>query len=233
MRENPVTIYTDGAAEPNPGPGGYGVVVISALGRKELSAGYKLTTNNRMELLAVIAGLESLEKPSTVTVYSDSRYVVDSVQKGYVMRWNQRGWIRGKNEQVKNVDLWERFLQACKPHIVRLSWVPGHAGITENERCDRLAVESAQSENLIDDTGYERHAVPSTPALPVNKPEGNFPRVTHTRPGEPCRKCNTQLVRRQPERKKLKRGQTYYYEWYLLCPGCGTMYMVDSAKRYV
>ena len=149
-----VEIYTDGAAEPNPGKGGYGVVLLFGKHRKELSEGFELTTNNRMELLAVIIGLEALKKPCQVTVFSDSRYVVDAVEKGSVFRWERKNWMRTKNEKAKNPDLWKRFLSVYGEHTVTLEWVPGHKGIVENERCDVLAVLAAKSDNLKPDDGY-------------------------------------------------------------------------------
>jgi|SRR5690554_1555875 len=147
-----VAIYTDGAARGNPGPGGYGVVLISAQGHyKEISEGYRNTTNNRMELLSVIVALESLKKPcDAVTVFSDSKYVVDSVEKGWVYNWVKKGF-KGK----KNPDLWRRFLEAEKPHKVSFEWVKGHAGNKYNERCDTLAVEASKKKNLLIDHGYE------------------------------------------------------------------------------
>ncbi len=151
-----VTIYTDGAAKGNPGRGGYGVVMLAPAGaglpphRKELSAGYRLTTNNRMELLAVIVGLETLKYDGCeVTVYSDSRYVVDAVEKKWVFGWERKNF-GGK----KNPDLWIRFLRVYRRHRVRFVWVKGHASIPENERCDRLAVAAAESPRLLEDTGY-------------------------------------------------------------------------------
>jgi ribonuclease HI len=149
-----VEIYTDGAAEPNPGKGGYGVVLLFGKHRKELSEGFELSTNNRMELLAVIIGLEALKKPCMVTVFSDSRYVVDAVEKGSVFRWEKKNWMRTRTAKVKNPDLWKRFLEVYRKHQVTLEWVPGHKGIEENERCDQLAVEAAKSDNLIVDEGY-------------------------------------------------------------------------------
>ena len=143
-------MYTDGAAQGNPGPGGYGVVLISGPYRKELSAGYAHTTNNRMELMAVIVGLEALKRDGEeVTIYSDSRYVVDAVEKGWVFGWEKKGF-----KEKKNPDLWRRFLQVYRRHHVRFVWVKGHAEIPENERCDRLAVAAANSGHLIEDTGY-------------------------------------------------------------------------------
>lgn len=146
-----ITIYTDGAAQGNPGPGGYGVVLKYKDYRKELSEGFRKTTNNRMELLAVIRGLEALTRTDLdVTIYSDSKYVVDAVEKGWLNSWVKTGF-----KKKKNVDLWQRFLPLYKKYKVKFKWVKGHAGNIENERCDRLAVLSAQQPGLPPDKGYE------------------------------------------------------------------------------
>lgn len=146
-----IKIYTDGAAKGNPGPGGYGVVMEFGDKRKEISAGYRLTTNNRMELLAVIVGLEAIKKPGwEVLVTSDSKYVVDAVTKGWLDGWVKKGF-KGK----KNPDLWKRYLTIAKNHNVKFHWVKGHAGHPQNERCDQLAVEAAEGGNLLVDEGYE------------------------------------------------------------------------------
>jgi ribonuclease HI len=147
-----ITIYTDGAASGNPGPGGYGVVLLSGKHRKELSQGYRRTTNNRMELLAVIVALEALKINScTVNVYTDSKYVADAVEKGWLFNWEKKQF-----KDKKNPDLWRRFLQVYRKHNVRFHWVKGHANIPENERCDRLAVQASQEPNLPADRGYEQ-----------------------------------------------------------------------------
>lgn len=146
-----VIIYTDGSALGNPGPGGYGVVLLAPpCHRKELSAGFRLTTNNRMELMAVCVALEALKTKCDVAVYSDSRYVVDAVEKGWVF-----GWEKKRFKDKKNPDLWMRFLRVYRRHNVRLNWVKGHADNVENERCDRLAVAAANGRNLPEDAGYE------------------------------------------------------------------------------
>lgn len=147
----PITIYTDGSALGNPGPGGYGIVLLAGPHRKELSQGYRLTTNNRMELLAVCVALETLRfEGSDVTVYSDSRYVVDAVMKGWVFGWEKKRYMNRKNP-----DLWKRFLRAYRKHRVRFVWVKGHATTAENNRCDELAVAAANdTPNLREDTGY-------------------------------------------------------------------------------
>ena len=146
-----IIIYTDGAARGNPGPGGYGIVLKSGQHRKELSAGYRNTTNNRMELLAVIIALEKLKfENSRVEIYTDSKYVADAVEKGWVFDWE-----RIQFKKKKNPDLWIRFLKVYRKHQVKFHWVKGHANIPENERCDRLAVEASKKTNLLIDKGYE------------------------------------------------------------------------------
>ena len=150
MNPPKITLYTDGASSGNPGPGGYGAVLISGKHRKELSEGFKKTTNNRMELLGVISGLEAIKiENCDVTVYSDSKYVVDSVKKGWLWGWVKKGF-KGK----KNVDLWKRFLIVYKKQNVNFVWVKGHNNIPENERCDQLAVEASHSPNLKTDIGF-------------------------------------------------------------------------------
>lgn len=156
-----VKIYTDGSARGNPdGPGGYGTVLeyIDTKGnlhKREISAGYKKTTNNRMEIMAAIAGLEALNKPCEVEIYSDSKYLVDTFNKGWIHGWMKKGWKRGKNEPVKNVDLWQRLLKAKAPHHVTFIWVKGHDGHEQNERCDYLATSAADGEDLLIDEGTE------------------------------------------------------------------------------
>jgi ribonuclease HI len=149
-----VAIYTDGASKGNPGPGGYGTILISGQHKKEISAGYSLTTNNRMELLAVIVGLEALKiAPCDVTVFSDSKYVVDAVEKKWIYAWCKTGF---KNK--KNKDLWLRYLNIAQRHSIKFVWVKGHDGNFYNERCDHLAVEAAEASNLMADTWYIQNA---------------------------------------------------------------------------
>lgn len=146
-----IIIYTDGSSRGNPGPGGYGTVLKFKEHRKEISQGYRKTTNNRMELLAVIIGLEAIKVDNApVKVYSDSQYVINSVEKGWL--WN---WIKKDFKGKKNKDLWLRFADIYKKHRVTFQWVKGHAGIPENERCDQLAVEAAEGSNLLIDEGFE------------------------------------------------------------------------------
>ena len=154
-----VQIYTDGSARGNPdGPGGYGAVIQyrdskGQLFEKELSGGYVKTTNNRMELMAAICGLEALNQPCDVTLYSDSKYLTDAFNQGWIDSWVRNNWVRGKSGPVKNIDLWERLLEAKKPHQVTFVWVKGHAGHPENERCDVLATTAADGTELLIDPG--------------------------------------------------------------------------------
>ncbi len=139
-----VEIFTDGACSGNPGPGGYGTILRYKGIEKELSGGERETTNNRMELTAVIKGLEALKEKCEVTLYSDSKYFIDAIEKGWAYRWKENGWMRNKKEKALNPDLWERVLELFELHDVKLVWVKGHAGHPENERCDRLAVMESQ-----------------------------------------------------------------------------------------
>lgn len=150
-----VIIYTDGGCMNNPGPGGYGTVLLYEKKRKELSAGYKLTTNNRMELLACIEGLKALKYPCDVNLFSDSQYVVNGISKGWAKRWKKKGWMRNQTNPAENADLWAQLLNLCETHNVEFKWVKGHAGNKENERCDQLATQAAKSKRLLPDTAYE------------------------------------------------------------------------------
>ena len=153
-----VTIYTDGSARGNPeGPGGYGAIVVyvdskGTVHEREYSGGFKKTTNNRMELMAAIAGLEALTKPCQVVLYSESQYLVKAFNEHWLEGWIKKGWTRGRNEPVKNIDLWKRLLKAMEPHQVTYVWVKGHAGHPMNERCDILATTAADGENLAEDS---------------------------------------------------------------------------------
>ena len=184
MVKKTIEIYTDGACKKNPGPGGYGVVLIYGDKRKELSGGFSLTTNNRMEILAAIAGLEALKYSCTVTLYSDSKYLVDTMTLGWAKRWRQKGWQRTEEEEAKNADFWARLLELCEYHDVTFKWVKGHAGHKENERCNELArIESARP-NLPKDQGYKT---------------SNATIETITEEGQPCRKCQTPVIKKTPD----------------------------------
>lgn len=160
-----VVVFTDGASTGNPGPGGYGVVILHGSRRKELSEGFRCTTNNRMELMAVIAGLAAVDAldgaplSAPVALYSDSRYVVDAVTKGWAVRWRANGWMRDSDNRAENADLWKQLLDQLRARKVEFYWVRGHASHPENERCDRLAVQAAHGRGLREDAGFDRPCV--------------------------------------------------------------------------
>ncbi len=214
-----VVLYTDGGCEPNPGVGGYGTILQFENQVIELSGGFQQTTNNRMEIFAAIAGLEALLTPCEVTLYSDSRYLVDTMSLGWAKRWQSNGWWRAKKERAVNADLWERLLALCERHRVVFEWVRGHAGNEQNERCDVLAMAALKQPNLPPDTGY------------VSRSEETEP-IDIAQEGQPCRVCSTPVVRRVP-RSKLKPGQMCFFEYYLECPNCMATYRVEKAKRFV
>ena len=151
-----VSIFTDGACSGNPGPGGWAAILVSGPHRKELSRGYRRTTNNRMELLAVIESLKSLKARSRVTIWSDSKYVVEAIEKGWAKGWRRNGWRKGDKKPALNPDLWEQLLNLLDQHTVRFQWVRGHDGHDENERADQLAVAAIQGPDLLVDAAYER-----------------------------------------------------------------------------
>jgi ribonuclease HI len=154
-----ITIYTDGSSLGNPGPGGYATILQHNGSSKELSEGFACTTNNRMELLAAIVGLESLKSPCQVTLTSDSRYLIDAMNKGWIKGWQRKGWSRGPNKPLKNADLWQRLAKITPGHDITWKWVRGHTGHPQNERCDELAVAAASRKNNPPDQGYRPDTV--------------------------------------------------------------------------
>jgi ribonuclease HI len=150
-----ISIYSDGACIGNPGPGGYGVVILDGLNRRELSAGFRFTTSNRMELLGAINGLTDIKESSEITLYSDSKYLVDAMRLGWARKWERNGWHLAGGGGVANIDLWKRLLALARRHKVDFRWVKGHAGNVENERCDQLAFAAASRYDLAIDDGYK------------------------------------------------------------------------------
>jgi ribonuclease HI len=221
MTDKELIIYTDGACEPNPGPGGYGVVLICGDLRKELSGAYAHTTNNRMELLAVIIALQSLDNPPAVTLHSDSKYVVDALNQGWARKWRSDGWVRKGAKRIPNSDLWKRLLDLDDKYDVEYKWVKGHSGNEFNERADALSYQAIERLDKREDKGY---------LIQVEEEKERPLKIT--KEGQPCRKCSTPVVKRKPQLRN-KSGQTYYYEYYLYCPQCKTMYMVEDAKRHI
>ncbi len=233
-----VIIFTDGACDPNPGAGGYGIVLLYGKHRKELSDGFRLTTNNRMELLAAIVALETLKKPCKVKLYSDSQYLVDSVTFGRINRWKSKNW-----RKIKNPDLWERLLEQCARHQIEFLWVKGHSGNIENERCDELAVKACKIKNLNPDEFYESNCDPNlikatqkkVIANNNNKISSTSNRTQKiTQEGQSCRKCSTPVIKHiRPKNKPVKSNRSYYYEYFFMCPECRTQYFVKDAIKYI
>lgn len=229
----PVTIFTDGGAEPNPGRGGFGVVLRFGDHAKELSGGFSQTSNNRMELWAAIAGLEALKHPCHVRLHSDSRYVVDAVNTGLLFRLSAKSW---QAKKPTNVDLWQRFLKSYLQHDVEMVWVKGHAGIEDNERCDQLAELAMRGKDLQVDDGFsqssrktKKRSSPQPKLIPTASPQRTGPRPPRPKkPGDKCRQCDTPLIRR--EAKKHKPGAAYHFAWHLYCQNCHRMYQVEEAK---
>ncbi len=175
LRSGKAVLFTDGGALTNPGPGGYGVVLRVGDQRRELSGGFRLTTNNRMELLACIEGLSALQGSAGAVLFSDSSYVVDGITKGWAKRWQSHGWLRTKTEKAENIDLWEQLLALCSARPVDFRWVKGHAGDPDNERCDQLATRAAQRKNLPPDEAFERGQTQLTPLPLFSSPPPHQP----------------------------------------------------------
>src|SRR5690606_33404067 len=163
-----IELYSDGGAEPNPGKGGFGFILRYKGKQKEFFKGYELTTNNRMELMGVIFGLEQLKTKSNVQVFTDSKYVIDGITKGWAEKWKKNGWKRKKNIKAINGDLWDRLLNAISEHNVKFNWVKGHSGHTENERCDTLANNGINSKEPLEDIGYVPQEVNNDQSIPIN-----------------------------------------------------------------
>lgn len=228
-----VNIYTDGGAEPNPGKGGFGVIMTYKGYRKEFSQGYLLTTNNRMELMGVIFALEQMKVPSIINVYSDSKYVVDGISKGWAEKWKSKNWFRTGTEKAINYDLWARLLELIsKQKSVTFNWVKGHDGHTENERCDQLANLALNGNQLLEDSGYSPTTEVSSNVENNDEAVQSHIKRKILNEGDSCRKCDSPVIKNMTKKKTLKPNQNYYFEYYLLCPNCKTMYMVEAAKRF-
>lgn len=227
-----VNLYSDGGAEPNPGKGGFGVIMSYKGIKREFSQGYELTTNNRMELMGVIFGLERLKTKSVVNVYTDSRYVIDGIEKGWAERWKSKNWYRTRSEKAINYDLWDKLLTLISLHQkVTFNWVKGHAGHLENERCDELALTALRADTLLVDTGYQPAQSQSDESNEGDYTQSNVRKTKVTAEGDACRKCGTSVLKKPTKKKVAKPGQTYYYDYFLLCPNCKTMYLLEEAKR--
>lgn len=229
-----VEIYSDGWSKPNPGRWGYWVILHYKWVKKEFYQGYKLTTNNRMELTWVITWLQKLSTKAKVKIYTDSQYTINWIEKWWAKKWKDNNWYRTKSEKAINHDLWEILLDLVEKHDVKFHWVKWHNGHIENERCDELATLAMTMENLLEDINYinsteDIELFPSN-SIVINKTVDKNLKIT--KPWDSCRKCNTPVEKKQPKSKKAK-PWSYYYEYYLLCPSCKTMYFLDDAKIYI
>jgi len=243
-----IQVYTDGSAIGNPGPGGWAALIQEGSRVREISGGFRETTNNRMELYAAIMALEVLPAGARIRLFSDSSYLVEGISQGWAETWRAKGWRQTKNKPTPNADLWARLLTAAGQRSVSWEWVRGHVGHKENERANLLAQRAAMGRNLPADEGYENQPAGTQNGQPglfdgsvtenmpaegenaVVKPAERRGKVV--REGQPCRKCGTPVVKRAPKRK-LSGKQSHYYEYYLVCPKCDTIYLVDEAKKEV
>lgn len=228
-----IELYSDGGAEPNPGKGGFGVILSYKGKKKEFFKGYKLTTNNRMELMGVIFGLEQLKTKSNVQVFTDSKYVIDGITKGWAKKWKENDWKRKKDVKAINSDLWDRLLNAISEHSVEFNWVKGHSGHIENEMCDQLASKGIHISEPLDDLGYEPKSDAENEQINIKTNYGNHKKVKITKVGDECRKCGEHVIKKVPKKRKIKKNQSFYLEYYLFCPSCKTIYATEDGKREV
>lgn len=224
-----VQIYSDWWANPNPGPGWYGVILCYQWIKKELLQWYTRTTNNRMELLGAITGLKNLKTRSHVTLYTDSQYTINGIKKWWAEKWKANNWQRKWNQKAINADLWAEFLELTQQHQMSFEWVKWHNGHVENERCDELATLALEWDDLIVDEGFvetgERSSENSTKDTQT---------VWDIDPSQIvwlCKKCNHALIEKVPKHSKKTLEKKYYYAYYHHCPWCKTNYMLEEAKR--
>ena len=214
-----LTIHTDGACDPNPGPGGYGVVILDEGSRIEYFQGFSLTTNNRMELMGPIVALQALGDRRKVRIVSDSKYVVNGVARRWAYKWRDAKWVGKAGRKVPNHDLWARLLDLLDAHEVDFEWTKGHSSNSLNNRADALSYKAIEGNDLVEDEGY---------LTSLEDRKLNSRKITTV--GQPCKKCRSPVIKKRPKRK-LKSDQKFYFEYYLICPSCNTIYMVESAKR--
>lgn len=239
-----VELYSDWGANPNPGKWGYWIILRCKWVSKEFSAGYKLTTNNRMELTWVITWLSKLKTKSKVKVYTDSQYTINWIEKWWANIWKKNNWYRTKTKKAVNYDLWEQLLELLENHDVTFEWVKWHNWHTENERCDELATEAMEVNNLIEDKGYIPENINEQKSLDSLENHENKEEIIKVlsnwkwdknlkveKKWDPCKKCFTPVVKKKPKHTKKTLEKKYYYEYYLSCPNCKTNYMIEAAKR--
>jgi len=224
-----VNIYSDWWANPNPGPGGYGVILECRWVKKDFSQGYKKTTNNRMELMGAITGFKKLKVKSKVTLHTDSQYTINGIEKWWAKKWRANNWMRTKSEKAVNHDLWEIFLELTEKHEVSFNWIKWHSWHIENEFCDELATLAMQKSNLLADKGY-KESPEKQKSKKVSKTQTSLLSEFELT-GTSCKKCDNPLVKKIPKHTKKTLEKQYYYSYYHHCQSCKTNYMLEAAKR--
>ena len=220
-----VEIYSDWWARPNPGPGGYWIVMKYKWVLKEFSWFEENTTNNRMELTGAIVALEKLTKKSKVKLYTDSQYTINGIEKWWARKWKENDWMRTKSEKAINYDLWEKLLELVDKHEVQFHWVKWHNGHKENERCDELA-----TQQILDNTKWNIEFKDILIKKVLNENVDKTIKITAE--WQACRKCWTKVEKRVPKKINTK-NKSFYYKFYLACPGCSTNYFLDEAKLVI
>ena len=227
-----VHIFSDGGANPNPGPGGYGVIMKCGDHQKDFSQGYKKTTNNRMELMGAITGLQKLKTRSKVILTTDSQYTINGIQKWWAKKWRANNWFRTGTQKAQNWDLWEILLLEAEKHDVHFAWIKWHTGHIENEFCDELATLAMQRKDLLVDTWYIEAPEKSDTTLSILSLQERWSsKELWEKTGTNCKKCANPLIKKLPKHTKKTLEKQYYYEYYHHCPACKTNYMLEEAKR--
>jgi len=221
-----VTIFSDGWANPNPGPWAYGLILEYKWVKKEFSQGYERTTNNRMELLGIITGLSKLKAHSKVTVITDSQYAINGIEKWWARKWKANGWKKSDKKLATNSDLWERLLSLLDLHDVSFFWIKWHNWHPENEKCDELATLAMQRNELLIDEWFIEAPVKKQLSAQKTILDSNSEKT-----GIQCKKCEYELIIKYPKHTKKTLQKKYYYEYYHHCEACKTNYMLEEAKR--
>jgi len=229
--EQIIHIFSDGGANPNPGPWGFGVILKCGEYQKDISQGYKKTTNNRMELRGVITGLQALKKSSKVIITTDSQYTINGIQKWWAKKWQANNWIRTWNTKAVNWDLWEILLSELEKHEVEFKWIKWHNGHVENELCDELATLAMNRSDLRIDEWYVETPATKQTSLPSQDKKNKTKSAPWEKIWETCKKCGAELEKKIPKHTKKTLEKQYYYEYYHHCPSCKTNYMLEAAKR--
>lgn len=238
-RNQTIYIYSDWWANPNPGPGGYGVIMKCWDHQKDFSQGYKRTTNNRMELMWAITGLQKLKTKSKVVLTTDSRYTINGIEKWWAKKWKANNWLKADKKKAQNWDLWEILLEEVEKHDVSFEWIKWHTGHIQNELCDELATLAMKRDDLLVDEGYveiSKTATQQTPLsilswTPLNSPLQGEMKSQFESAWADCKKCQHPLVKKYPKHTKKTLEKQYYYEYFHHCESCKTNYMLQEAKR--